>query len=88
MLMLKPASILMLEASRRLLLQFQTGNAGLDALERAAQAEVGRMAIFHHDPSHDDAFMDHILEFCQKTIAERNYPYSCFVAQEGMSVEL
>ena len=30
MLMLEPASILMLEVSRELLLQFQTGNAGLD----------------------------------------------------------
>ncbi|MCZ6490642.1 MAG: response regulator [Acidobacteria bacterium] len=60
----------------------------LDVLERAAQAEVGRLAIFHHDPSHDDAFMDHILEFCQNTIAERKYQYSCFLAQEGMSVEL
>lgn len=60
----------------------------LDALERAAQARVERLAIFHHDPSHDDAFMDQILEFCQKTIAERNYPFACFLAQEGMSMEL
>lgn len=60
----------------------------LDALERAAQAKVKRLAIIHHDPSHDDAFMDGILEFCQKTIADRNYPFSCFLAQEGTSVEL
>ena len=44
----------------------------LDALERAAQAKVKRLAIFHHDPSHDDAFLDRILEFCQQTIADRN----------------
>ncbi len=60
----------------------------LDALERAAQAKVKRLAIFHHDPSHDDVFMDGILEFCQKTIADRNYTFSCFVAQEGSSIEL
>jgi len=60
----------------------------LDALERAAQAQVNRLAIFHHDPSHEDAFLDGIQEFCQKTIAERNYPFSCFLAQEGMTTEL
>jgi phosphoribosyl 1,2-cyclic phosphodiesterase len=60
----------------------------LDALERAAQAKVKRLAIFHHDPSHDDAFLDRILEFCQQTITDRNYTFSCFLAQEGTSIEI
>jgi phosphoribosyl 1,2-cyclic phosphodiesterase/ActR/RegA family two-component response regulator len=60
----------------------------LDALERAAQAKVKRLAIFHHDPSHEDAFLDRILEFCQLTIAHRNYTFSCSLAQEGTSIEL
>ena len=60
----------------------------LDALERAARAKVKRLAIFHHDPAHDDAFMDGIQEFCEKTIADRNYTFSCQVAQEGTAVEL
>ena len=60
----------------------------LDALERAAHAKVKRLSIFHHDPAHDDAFMDGIQEFCQKTIADRNYTFSCLVAQEGTSIEL
>jgi len=60
----------------------------LDALERAAQAKVKRLAIFHHDPSHDDAFLDRIQEFCQQTIADRKYTFSCFLAQEGTSIEL
>ncbi len=60
----------------------------LDALERAERAKVKRLAIFHHDPGHDDAFMDGIQEFCQKTIADRNYTFSCFLAQEGTSIEL
>jgi phosphoribosyl 1,2-cyclic phosphodiesterase len=60
----------------------------LDALERADQAKVKRLAIFHHDPAHDDAFLDRTLEFCQKTIAERSYKFSCFMAQEGASIEL
>jgi phosphoribosyl 1,2-cyclic phosphodiesterase/CheY-like chemotaxis protein len=60
----------------------------LDALERAAQAKVKRLAIFHHDPSHDDAFLDGISEFCQKTVADRNYTFSCCLAQERASIEL
>jgi phosphoribosyl 1,2-cyclic phosphodiesterase/ActR/RegA family two-component response regulator len=60
----------------------------LDALERAAQANVKRLVIIHHDPSHDDAFLDGILEFCQKTIVDRNYKFSCQLAQEGTSLEL
>ncbi len=60
----------------------------MDALERAAEANVKRLAIIHHDPDHDDAFMDQIFEFCQKRIAERNYTFSFFLAQEGTSIEL
>ena len=60
----------------------------LDALERAARAKVKRLAIFHHDPSHDDEFLDGVQEFCQKTMADRNYTFSCSLAQEGTSIEL
>ena len=60
----------------------------LDVLERAAQAQVKRLAIVHHDPSHDDEFLDGIQEFCQRTIEERNYQFTSFLAQEGMTIEL
>ncbi|MBI2816263.1 MAG: MBL fold metallo-hydrolase [Acidobacteria bacterium] len=60
----------------------------LDALERAAEAQVKQLAIFHHDPSHDDAFLDGIANFCKNTIADRNYAFTCFLAQEGQSVDL
>jgi phosphoribosyl 1,2-cyclic phosphodiesterase len=60
----------------------------LDVLERAAQARVKRLAMFHHDPSHDDAFLDGVERFCQQIIAERKYPFQCFLAREGTTVEL
>jgi phosphoribosyl 1,2-cyclic phosphodiesterase len=60
----------------------------LDALERTAQAGAKSVAIFHHDPSHDDPFLDGMENFCQQTIAERNYKFRCFLAREGMSVDL
>jgi hypothetical protein len=50
-------------------------------MERAAQAKVKRLAIFHHDPCHDDAFLDGILEVSQKTIVDRNYSFSRFQTQ-------
>jgi ribonuclease BN (tRNA processing enzyme) len=60
----------------------------LDVLERADQAKVKRLALFHHDPSHDDAFLDRTLEFCQNTMADRNYKFSCSMAQEGATIEI
>ena len=60
----------------------------LDVLERAAQARVKSLAIFHHDPSHDDEFLDGIQQFCEKTVEKRNYAFRCFLAREGMSLEL
>ncbi|HUQ50259.1 MAG TPA: response regulator, partial [Terriglobales bacterium] len=60
----------------------------LDVLERAEMAKVKRLAIFHHDPSHDDEFMDGVLDFCHKTIAERNYNFTCCLAQEGSTIEI
>ena len=60
----------------------------LDVLERAAQAQTKVLAITHHDPSHSDEFLDGIVSFCERTIRERNYPYRCFLAREGMTVEV
>ena len=45
-------------------------------------ADVGQLAIFHHDPSHNDAFMDQIAKD-----AARAWPRA-FVAREGMTVEI
>jgi len=60
----------------------------LDVLERTAQARAKSLAIFHHDPSHDDPFLDRVEEFCQRTIQERSYGFHCFLAREGMTIEL
>ena len=37
-------------------------------------------AIFHHDPSHDDDFMDNVERDAKKTFA------NAFVAKEGMEI--
>jgi phosphoribosyl 1,2-cyclic phosphodiesterase len=44
-------------------------------------AGVGRLAVFHHDPSHDDAFMDQVA-----SAADRVRP-GTVVAREGMVLD-
>ncbi|MAL80482.1 MAG: MBL fold metallo-hydrolase [Sneathiella sp.] len=45
-------------------------------------AGVGQLAIFHHDPSHDDVFMDGVA------LAAHDMWPNAFVAREGMTIEL
>jgi phosphoribosyl 1,2-cyclic phosphodiesterase len=49
-----------------------------EGLRLCAQAKVGRFVIFHHDPSHDDAFMDRVA-----AEAEAAKP-GTVVAREGL----
>ena len=46
------------------------------------QAPAKRLVIFHHDPTHDDSFMDRVAE-----AAEREAP-GTVVAREGMVLTL
>jgi phosphoribosyl 1,2-cyclic phosphodiesterase len=46
----------------------------------AEQAGIPSLALFHHDPGHDDAFMDALAVRAQKRFA------GCFVAKEGLDV--
>jgi len=59
-----------------------------DALRTAAEAQVRRLAIFHHDPAHDDAFMDRILEDCRQKIGASGLKFECSIARESEVVEL
>jgi phosphoribosyl 1,2-cyclic phosphodiesterase len=53
-----------------------------EGVRLAAHANVKRLAIFHHDPAHDDAFMDEVA-----AQAEAMRP-GTIVAKEGMTIEL
>jgi len=50
------------------------------AAKVAKQAKVKRLIITHHDPDHNDDFLDAMEKSCQKL-----FPNSCF-AKEGMEV--
>lgn len=52
------------------------------AVEVARLAGVKRLALFHHDPEHDDAFL-----FNVEKESQRLFPQA-FVAREGMEVEV
>jgi len=59
-----------------------------DILDMAQKAEVKRMALFHHDPLHDDAKLDARLVESLALISSRKLAIECFAAKEGQVVEL
>jgi phosphoribosyl 1,2-cyclic phosphodiesterase len=58
----------------------------LFTLKVAAEAQVKKLILFHHDPSHSDEMIDEIVETCKKEIKSRNYKFECLAAEEGMEM--
>ncbi len=52
------------------------------AIEVAERAGVKRLALTHHDPDHNDAFLARVEKECQK-----RFP-NCFLVRERMEIEL
>lgn len=52
------------------------------AVEVALQAGVKKLALFHHDPEHNDAFLMNIEKECQRVFSE------AFFAREGLEIEI
>lgn len=59
-----------------------------DVLGLAAKAKVKQLALFHHDPAHNDEMMDRYVAECQEHVKQMGYEMSCFGAQEGMTLTL
>jgi len=53
-----------------------------EGVRLAKRADVERLAIFHHDPYHDDDFMDSVAEQAEEAFEDS------FVAKEGMKVDV
>jgi phosphoribosyl 1,2-cyclic phosphodiesterase len=60
----------------------------LDALHIAQQAQVKRLALFHHDPSHTDAEINRILVKCRAWIKRHGVGLTCLGATEGKRLKL
>lgn len=56
------------------------------AVHVAAEAGVRRLALFHHDPTHDDAFIDRLVEQAQALAGNRIE--EVLAASEGLTVVL
>jgi ribonuclease BN (tRNA processing enzyme) len=57
-----------------------------DAVSDAIEAEVKKLAIFHHDPQHDDLFLERELSELQSRYQSSRLDIS--LAREHQSVEL
>ena len=55
------------------------------AVEFAALARVGRLALFHHDPGHDDAMLDTLVA---EAVARQRPSFPVEAAGEGATIEV
>lgn len=60
----------------------------IDTINMAVDAGVKELYLYHHDPNYDDIAMDEINKNAQKLIKERKSSMKCFIAKEGMNIEL
>ncbi|MBI2193387.1 MAG: MBL fold metallo-hydrolase [Planctomycetes bacterium] len=57
-------------------------------VEVALQANVRSLLLFHHDPTHDDAQVDRIVESCREVVRARSRSLECRAASEGMEMDV
>jgi phosphoribosyl 1,2-cyclic phosphodiesterase len=60
----------------------------LFSLQVARNSHAKQLVLFHHDPSHNDAMIDGILETCRREIQTRNDSFLCVAAAEGMEIDV
>lgn len=58
------------------------------AVELAAAADVRRLALTHHDPSHDDAFLESLERSAGQLARQRNFALQVFCAYESCEVRV
>jgi phosphoribosyl 1,2-cyclic phosphodiesterase/CheY-like chemotaxis protein len=54
----------------------------------AIDAEVRKLFLFHHDPTHDDKFIDGMVEAARMLVLEKGKPVEVEAAREGAEVWL
>ncbi len=54
----------------------------------ALAAGVHRLALFHHDPTHDDEWLDRMQSAFQEKVRERGSTMEVFAAAEGLKIEV
>jgi len=65
------------------------GHSPLESTVRfAVQANVKKLALFHHDPLHDDQFIDRMIEDAKQLVGMYAGQTECIGAREGMEIIL
>jgi phosphoribosyl 1,2-cyclic phosphodiesterase len=59
-----------------------------DVLDLAEKAGVKRVALFHHDPAHDDDAMDALVASSVALVTARKKTLEVFAAREGQTLEI
>jgi len=54
----------------------------------AVDAKVRKLLLFHHDPNHDDAMIDQMVEQARQIAADRGSTLEIDAAQEGVELSL
>lgn len=54
----------------------------------AIMAGARRLALYHHDPLHDDDTVDQIVDYCRARVAEAGASLEVFAAAEGQELAL
>jgi len=58
------------------------------AVELAAMSDVHRLVLTHHDPTHDDNFLDDIQHRARNFARRRDFLMQVMCAYEGMEIEV
>jgi phosphoribosyl 1,2-cyclic phosphodiesterase/CheY-like chemotaxis protein len=65
------------------------GHSSVDSVvSLALDANIGQLVLFHHDPNHDDAMIDKIVEHARALVAKSGKPLEIEGAQEGAEMLL
>ena len=54
----------------------------------AVKGHVKQLILFHHDPEHDDATVDKMVDMSRERLRKHNYAIPCNPAQEGAVIEI
>jgi len=60
----------------------------LDAVESAHGAGARLLALFHHDPMHDDAAIDQIVARCREHMQRHGMKFECFAAADNWEMRV
>jgi len=60
----------------------------IDTINMAIDAGVRELYLYHHDPNYDDNAINIIHQKSEKIIKDRNSDMQCYIAREGMRIDL